>query len=288
MKLIYIAILIALLSSSSIRAQAPAGPTKHFDKNGLEFDYPANWKMTEGRSPETEYAEVSSESRSMQLIINWHFGAVLECEVEAARKRAFQVLTNRVATQIHADAQPESGWQKTKYGELPVEFVQLRGFINNSLVTADAASLLMKNYVLNLIYIRGENDEPAKAPWETIRQSIKASKSVPVAIEPTGGGVSKNGTISGGVLNGKATRLPGVPYPPKARAAGVAGTVIIQVLIDESGNVINVCPISGDALLRDASAEAARQAKFSVSKLSGKPVRVVGIVQYNFVYQGPH
>src|SRR6185437_11352369 len=46
-------------------------------------------------------------------------------------------------------------------------------------------------------------------------------------------------TISGGVLNGKATYLPKPAYPPIARAAHVSGTVNVQVVIDESGKVIS-------------------------------------------------
>ena len=43
--------------------------------------------------------------------------------------------------------------------------------------------------------------------------------------------------ISGGVLNGKAISLPKPAYPPIARQAHAAGTVVVQVTIDENGNV---------------------------------------------------
>lgn len=89
--------------------------------------------------------------------------------------------------------------------------------------------------------------------------------------------------ISGGVLNGKATSLPKPPYPPAARAVRASGAVSVQVLIDESGNVVSASAVSGHPLLRAAAVAAARSAKFSPTMLSGQPVKVSGVITYNFV-----
>jgi len=91
--------------------------------------------------------------------------------------------------------------------------------------------------------------------------------------------------ISGGVLNGKAINLPKPAYPPIARAAHAAGTVVVQVLIDENGSVVSAHAVSGHPLLQAAAVGAARQARFSPTKLSGQPVKVTGVIQYNFVAQ---
>jgi protein TonB len=91
--------------------------------------------------------------------------------------------------------------------------------------------------------------------------------------------------VSGGVLNGKAISLPKPSYPPIARAAHAAGTVVVQVLIDENGNVVSATAVSGHPLLTQAAVNAARSAKFSPTKLSGQPVKVTGVIQYNFVAQ---
>jgi len=91
--------------------------------------------------------------------------------------------------------------------------------------------------------------------------------------------------ISGGVLNGKAISLPKPAYPMIARQAHASGTVIVQVLIDEAGNVISAHAVSGHPLLQAASVAAARQAKFASTRLSGQPVKVNGVIQYNFVAQ---
>ena len=91
--------------------------------------------------------------------------------------------------------------------------------------------------------------------------------------------------ISGGVLNGKAISLPKPAYPPIARQAHASGTVVVQVTIDENGNVISARAISGHPLLQAVSVGAARGARFSPTKLSGQPVKVTGVITYNFVAQ---
>ncbi len=88
--------------------------------------------------------------------------------------------------------------------------------------------------------------------------------------------------MSGGVLNGKAMSLPVPVYPQLAVRSRVMGKVEVEVTVDESGKVISAQAISGPGALRDAAVEAAKKARFSPTKLSGAPVKVVGLINYNF------
>lgn len=90
-------------------------------------------------------------------------------------------------------------------------------------------------------------------------------------------------TVSGGVLNSKATSKPEPPYPALAKAARASGAVIVKVTVDETGKVISADAVAGHPLLRPAAVAAAREAKFTPTLLSGKPVRVTGLLTYNFV-----
>jgi len=108
-----------------------------------------------------------------------------------------------------------------------------------------------------------------------------ADEPPPPAPTPT----PRTAPISGGVLNGKAISLPKPAYPPIARAAHASGTVVVQVLIDENGSVVSARAVSGHPLLQAVAVSAAKQARFSPTKLSGQPVKVTGVIQYNFVAQ---
>jgi TonB family protein len=89
--------------------------------------------------------------------------------------------------------------------------------------------------------------------------------------------------INGGVVNGKATSLPKPVFPQAALAVGAKGEVNVQVTIDENGDVIFASAVSGHPLLRQAAEQAARQAKFAPTMLSDQPVKVSGIIVYNFI-----
>ena len=87
------------------------------------------------------------------------------------------------------------------------------------------------------------------------------------------------------VLNSKALSLPKPSYPPLARQIKVQGMVTVQVLIDEAGKVISARAVSGHPLLIAEAQKAALQARFSPTTISDQPVKVSGVITYNFIIQ---
>ncbi len=92
-----------------------------------------------------------------------------------------------------------------------------------------------------------------------------------------------NSTSPDGVEGLKAIVLPQPDYPKIAAAAHASGSVEVKVIIDTDGNVIAASAVSGHPLLQAASVKAARNARFTPAKLNGSPVKVVGVITYNFV-----
>ena len=88
----------------------------------------------------------------------------------------------------------------------------------------------------------------------------------------------KRAPIAGGMLNSKAIYLP-LPEVPANEATGV---VMVQILIDEQGTVVEARAISGPPHLHGAAINAARLARFTPTTLMGEPVRVTGTLSYNF------
>ena len=118
-------------------------------------------------------------------------------------------------------------------------------------------------------------------PAAEVVKPVEAAKPPPPPPPPPAPKPSK--PISKGVVNGNAVSLPKPPYPPAAKAVRASGAVNVQVLIDENGNVVSANAVSGHPLLRQAAAAAARSAKFKPTLLSGQPVKVNGVIVYNFV-----
>ena len=109
---------------------------------------------------------------------------------------------------------------------------------------------------------------------------VKDPEPPPVKKEPAA--EKKHVTQSLGVINGKASYLPKPVYSAMAKAVRASGKVDVQVLIDENGKVLSANAVSGHPLLRDAAELAARNAKFTTTYLSNVPVKVSGVIIYNF------
>jgi hypothetical protein len=82
--------------------------------------------------------------------------------------------------------------------------------------------------------------------------------------------------VKAGVVNGRALRLV------KPQSTGITGVVTIQVLIDEDGNVTKAGVSGGHRYLVARARQAACESKFSPTFLDGEPVKVTGVIMYNF------
>lgn len=91
--------------------------------------------------------------------------------------------------------------------------------------------------------------------------------------------------VTSQMLISKVISLPQPPYPPMAKQIGVHGAVPVQILIDEGGKVISAQAVSGHPLLTTAAKDAAMRARFTPTILNGQPVKVQGVITYNFVLQ---
>lgn len=77
--------------------------------------------------------------------------------------------------------------------------------------------------------------------------------------------------------------LPKPQYVEEAKSAKASGKVDVAVKIDEQGNVVEAKAMSGNKLLWESAIDAAKKAKFEPTLVKGKPVKVDGIISYNFI-----
>jgi len=113
---------------------------------------------------------------------------------------------------------------------------------------------------------------------ETPAEVVKLPEPPPVAkAEP-----KKPVMRSKGIVNGDAISLPKPPYPAIARMTNITGTVNVQVLIDESGDVVSAKAVDGHPFFKLEAERAARRAKFRPTLLSEVPVKVTGVIVYRF------
>jgi cytochrome c biogenesis protein CcmG, thiol:disulfide interchange protein DsbE len=96
---------------------------------------------------------------------------------------------------------------------------------------------------------------------------------------------SKAIRLSTGVLNGFAIKKIQPHYPTEAKQARAQGPVKVEITVSESGKVIEAKAIDGHEMLRDPAERAAKQWEFKPSEVSGAPVKMQGILVFNFALQ---
>lgn len=131
---------------------------------------------------------------------------------------------------------------------------------------------------------RTDGIEPGKGINQPTTPKPEDEEKVPeVVVKPTPKpSPKKPPTQSLGVVNGRAAYLATPPYPPAAKLVRAQGAVHVQVLIDETGKVVSASAVSGHPLLRAVSENAARQSRFTPTLLSNQPVKVTGVIIYQF------
>lgn len=92
----------------------------------------------------------------------------------------------------------------------------------------------------------------------------------------------KPSDINESVINDLALKMPKPEYPSAAKANRITGAVIVQIKIDEQGNVISAKGLTGHPLLVSAALEAAKKARFVPNMLGNNLARFTGLIIYNF------
>jgi TonB family protein len=278
--------IFVLIASTVFQSPAAADVTKHFEKEGVAFDYPANWNLTETDADGAKTIILTPEPGTGRITIGLR--DVLGCDFQAENKKIENALINNLSAEINAGQVPNTSPVATQVGKTDVQGTRLVS-LKKSTVAGDVYSFRTNWRFVSLVYVRDAKDERASDAWDKIRTSLKVEPRViaATAIDPAQNNnvplASAPSSIKAGVLNGRALSLPQPSYPAIARAAHISGTVTVQIIIDESGAVSSAHAIDGHPLLQGTCVEAARHAQFTPTKLCGEPVKVTGVITYNFV-----
>lgn len=88
--------------------------------------------------------------------------------------------------------------------------------------------------------------------------------------------------VGGVVKPPRQIYAPAPPYPALAKVASIQGTVVIEAVIDEQGNVINVRAVAGPPLLIPEALRTVMTWKYEPTYLDGVPTAVDMKVEVHF------
>ena len=86
----------------------------------------------------------------------------------------------------------------------------------------------------------------------------------------------------GNLSAANAVKMVTPVYAAIAQKTNVEGKVVVEVELDEKGDVVSATAVSGHQLLRAAAEEAARRSKFKPAMFGTTAVKAFGSITYNF------
>ncbi len=115
-------------------------------------------------------------------------------------------------------------------------------------------------------------------------QSLARRRSSPrsKALSSVATGTSRRLRAGDQVSPPKKTHNVQADYPQAAQDAGIAGIVVIEIVIGEDGSVVEARVVQSIPELDQAAIDAVRQWQFEVTLLNGEPVEVEMSVMINF------
>lgn len=137
-------------------------------------------------------------------------------------------------------------------------------------------------------YVSDPPAAPSSSPCENCTGSntpttpVLENRTPPPVVDPPKPATLR---VSPGVFIAKVIDLPKPAYPVLAKHARIQGHVNVQILVDETGRVISAQAVKGSPMLTKAAEDAARRARFTPTRLGDQPVKVQGVITYNFVLQ---
>jgi TonB family protein len=104
----------------------------------------------------------------------------------------------------------------------------------------------------------------------------------PVSSNPSADSKDPRKGKASGVTPAKAINKIQPSYPAIAKAANASGPVHVEILVSETGEVLEAHAVGGHPLLHDAAVQAARGWTFKPAEVSGRAVKTRGILTFNF------
>jgi TonB family protein len=166
-------------------------------------------------------------------------------------------------------------------------YTKFRGYLIGETLTAASPEALDESAnMLQKITFHEDQRNPACVPGTN--DGLKPGVSVGVVGSVSSGSVKPGQRIrvSRAVSIGLLIQKVEPQYPEAARKAHIEGTVILDTLIDEKGNVETATLVSGDPTLVSAAIEAAKQWKYKPYLLNGTLVKMETQITIDFKQPG--
>lgn len=157
-------------------SQTPAAETKHFEKDGLSFDYPAGWQVNDQSTPQMQAIQVlrGDDYAELRLRVPREWLRTPQKEAEAKRIIQDRYVEQFVDSIQQAGMRPTRASATTEIGGATAEGVRIRAVLGGDPGGLDSFYRVISDRFVQLSQLGSERDMAKSVPaWDMIRNSLK-------------------------------------------------------------------------------------------------------------------
>jgi hypothetical protein len=168
-------ILPAALLLIVMGAAAQDPNVKHYDKDGLSFDYPANWKFSDQSTAQMQYIEMERDGFAVIRVRAPREWLKTPEKVAAARKLIQDQYVDNFASQLQqAQMSPKRSTGATQISGADAEGAKVRAVMDGQPGGMDSYFNIIEDRLVQMSIIGSEKEIAKSAPvWDMIRNSLK-------------------------------------------------------------------------------------------------------------------
>lgn len=172
---ILLALAALLLTALSAQAQTPDPNVKHFEKDGLSFDYPANWQLSDQSTQQMQLIQLLRDGYAeLRVRVPREWLKSPQKEAEAKRLIQDRYVDQFVDQVQQAGMKPTRANATTEIAGGPAEGVRVRAMLDGAPGGMDSYYRIVSDRFVNLSQIGAESEMTRTVPaWDMIRNSLK-------------------------------------------------------------------------------------------------------------------
>jgi len=164
-----------------VMAQTP----KNFAKNGLSFDYPSEWTLTDNSTDDAQQLALSKADSDAQIRIFVHKGRISQEKFPDAKKAFIDPYIDATAKQfVSMGAKPEQTPDSSEIGGVKADGTNINASLGGEAGAAKIYWALVGQRVVVITYFGPDKQMKQLSPaWDLVRTSLKVvdPKATPAA-----------------------------------------------------------------------------------------------------------
>jgi hypothetical protein len=176
MRLLRSIILPATFLLITTSAGAQDANVKHYDKDGLSFDYPASWQLSDKSTGQMQFLELTQGDVTIRVRSPRELLKTPEKEAHARKLFQDQYVDNFADQFQQRGMQPKRDPVTTQLGGADAPGIRLRVMMGGEAGGLDSYQRIISERLVQLSILGSEKEITRDAPaWDMIRNSLKVA-----------------------------------------------------------------------------------------------------------------